>query len=286
MLDRLRRNLTYANVMSTVAVMFAVGGGAAYAAGSIGSAEVIDESIQSVDLKNGDVRGADLGANAVVSSKVADASLTPFDIQPESLSSGRVFGLDGTDIDDSGLSGADIAANSIKGADVEEASLGKVPAAVDADKLGGVAAEPVVHPVAPGSTDGDRCSAGTTGAFCSVGVSGFGYAPWGNHGAPWQPAAYSKDAFGVVHLEGVVRDTSPIAFADNSVFILPEGYRPAASHIFIVTGREQNDPDEANGRIDIDSAGRVALSVRPDSDPESYSALAHLSLDGISFRAG
>ena len=56
MLTRLRSRLTYANVMSTIAVFAALGTGGAYAADTIGSADIIDDSILSQDIKDGEVK--------------------------------------------------------------------------------------------------------------------------------------------------------------------------------------------------------------------------------------
>ena len=47
--------LTYANVMATLAVFIALGS-AAYAADTVGSADVIDDSLQSVDVRTTDPR--------------------------------------------------------------------------------------------------------------------------------------------------------------------------------------------------------------------------------------
>ena len=48
---RLRFHLTYANVMVTLLAIGTLTGGVAYAANTIGSSDIINESIQSVDLK-------------------------------------------------------------------------------------------------------------------------------------------------------------------------------------------------------------------------------------------
>ena len=45
MFSKLRSRLTYANVVATLALFFALGGGA-YAAATIGSAQVIDNSLR------------------------------------------------------------------------------------------------------------------------------------------------------------------------------------------------------------------------------------------------
>ena len=57
--DRIRTRLTYANVMSTFAVFLLLGTGTAYAAGSIGSRQVIDDSLRSIDIKNDNLTGTD-----------------------------------------------------------------------------------------------------------------------------------------------------------------------------------------------------------------------------------
>ena len=71
----LRHRLSYANVMATVAVFIALGGGA-YAASlapknSVNSAAIVDAQ----------VKGADVAGNAVTGAKVQDASLTPTDVK-------------------------------------------------------------------------------------------------------------------------------------------------------------------------------------------------------------
>jgi hypothetical protein len=71
--SRIRANLTYANAMATVAVFVALGG-AAYAAGTVGSADVIDNSLGSVDLKNN---------AAVQGHDVRNGTLSGADIAPQ-----------------------------------------------------------------------------------------------------------------------------------------------------------------------------------------------------------
>jgi hypothetical protein len=81
MLSKIRRHLSFANVVSVIALFVALGG-VAYAAGTIGSADVIDNSLLSADLKN----------NAAVKS---------VDVRDDSLAGG---GLTGDDIVESSLS--------------------------------------------------------------------------------------------------------------------------------------------------------------------------------------
>jgi hypothetical protein len=75
MLKRVRGRMTYANVMSTIAVVFAVGGGVAYAANTVFSSDIV----------NGEVRTPDLATNAVTSLKVQNNELTGADIREPTL---------------------------------------------------------------------------------------------------------------------------------------------------------------------------------------------------------
>ena len=59
MLRSIGQRLTYANVMSTVALFIALGG-TTYAVSNIGSADIRDNSVRSADLRNNDVRGGDV----------------------------------------------------------------------------------------------------------------------------------------------------------------------------------------------------------------------------------
>lgn len=72
--------LTYANVMSTIAVMLALGG-TSYAAfnlpnNSVTSKKIKDGAVHSRDLANGAVTNKKLGGNAVTNSKLADNAVT------------------------------------------------------------------------------------------------------------------------------------------------------------------------------------------------------------------
>ena len=55
---------------------------------------------------------------------------------------------------------------------------------------------------------------------------------WVNSGSGFQEVGYMKDKFGFVHLRGVCEGGSEVA--DNVIFTLPAGYRPAQLEIFAV----------------------------------------------------
>ena len=98
----LRRHLTYANVMGTVAVFVALGG-TSYAVLHIGSGDVTDNSLRSRDIRNGTLRSRD----------IRDRAIRARDIRPESLGSGVI----------------------------KESALGMVPRAANAERLGGASAQ-------------------------------------------------------------------------------------------------------------------------------------------------
>ena len=96
MLRKLRSRLTYANVVATLALIVAVGTGSAYAANTIGSADIIDGQVKSVDVANQDLTSSD----------IKDGSINTFDLG-----------------DGVGVAGADIINNDITSADVKDGSL-------------------------------------------------------------------------------------------------------------------------------------------------------------------
>jgi len=73
-MSRIRRHLTYSNVMATLAVFLVLGGGA-YAA-----FHLPNNSVRSKSIVNGQVKRADLAAKSVNGAKVRDHSLRLADI--------------------------------------------------------------------------------------------------------------------------------------------------------------------------------------------------------------
>jgi hypothetical protein len=132
-MQRIHANLTYANVMATLAVFIALGGTALASViitknsqvgrGTISGhhppsgkhSNIIAKSVIGKDLAPRAVRGAKLAPDSVDGSKVLDGS------------------LGGADIGDGSLGGADIQDNGLTGADINEGTLAEVPSA----KVGG-----------------------------------------------------------------------------------------------------------------------------------------------------
>lgn len=79
-MKRIRQRLTYANVVSSLALFLVLSGGAAYAAKKIGSHE----------LRGGAVTTAKIKRNAVTRSKIEAAAISTAKIAPDALTNGRL----------------------------------------------------------------------------------------------------------------------------------------------------------------------------------------------------
>lgn len=106
MLDRLRSGLTYANVMSTIAV-FAVLGGGAYAAQKIGPKDIKRNAVRAKHIKKNQIASRHLKKRVVTSAKVATGAVTT----------------------------SKLANGAVTGPKVDESTLGPVP---NADRLDGL----------------------------------------------------------------------------------------------------------------------------------------------------
>ena len=87
-------HLNYANITATLALVVA-SSGTAYAAATIGSADVVDNSLKSIDLRDGvAVKSQDVADNGLTGADIAEATL---DVVPEAGRAGvagyqRVYG--------------------------------------------------------------------------------------------------------------------------------------------------------------------------------------------------
>ena len=88
---------------------------------------------------------------------------------------------------------------------------------------------------------------------------------WVDYGGSFGNAAYMKDAFGVVHLRGMIKSGT----LGSSAFTLPAGCRPPAQVL------QSTISNGAVGRLDITTAGAVT--------PTAPSSNAWVSLDGVTF---
>jgi hypothetical protein len=100
-----RARLSYANVMSTLAVALAIGGGAAYAANTVFSSDIVNGEVRTADISDADgVRSAD-----VRNDTLNDGGLAAVDLRPDSVRSSEVANnsLNGADVNERALDGLD-----------------------------------------------------------------------------------------------------------------------------------------------------------------------------------
>jgi hypothetical protein len=130
MLSRIRAGLTYSNVMSTIAVFVALGGGAAYAAEAWTGDDIQDETLTGADVRgappnnqqgfvDGTLETWDIKDGSIFPSDIADDTLGPSEIAP--LSAGDLQGgsVGGGHVQDGSLGGADVANDSLDGNDIQ-----------------------------------------------------------------------------------------------------------------------------------------------------------------------
>ena len=89
---------------------------------------------------------------------------------------------------------------------------------------------------------------------------------WANYGGGYNDAGYCKDALGIVHLRGLIKDgvvTSP-------AFLLPSDCRPSAQEAFATVA------NDLFARVDVLANGNVTPKVGSN---------VFFSLDGITFKA-
>jgi hypothetical protein len=133
---QIRKRLTYANVMSTIAVFLVIGGASALAAtqlakNSVGTkqlknnavttAKIKKEAVTSAKLKNGAVTTGKLGASAVANGNLADGSVTTGKLGSGSVTNEKI----GNDA----VTGAKVKDGSLTGTDINQGSLTQVKAA-------------------------------------------------------------------------------------------------------------------------------------------------------------
>lgn len=80
-----RPRLTYANIVATLALFLALGGGAAFAASKITSGEIAKGAIKTADLHQRAVTSGKLAVGAVRGNQIAAAALSSAQIKPGSI---------------------------------------------------------------------------------------------------------------------------------------------------------------------------------------------------------
>ena len=94
MLDQLRRRLTYANVMATVAVFIALGG-SSYAALQVDSGDITNNSVRGVDVRNRTLSDRDVKRNGLTGRSVRESRLGRV---PHARDADRLGGMTAADL--------------------------------------------------------------------------------------------------------------------------------------------------------------------------------------------
>ena len=91
---RRAENLPNPSLLISMVALFVAFGGVSYAAATIGSAEIKNNSVRSKDVKNGDLRGKDLKKDTIGASRVLESSLgkVPSAAKADSASSADTAG--------------------------------------------------------------------------------------------------------------------------------------------------------------------------------------------------
>ena len=106
-MNQIRKRLTYANVMSSIAVFLIIGGGAAFAAlgkNTVGPKQLKKNAVRTAKIKGGAVTAAKLHKNAVKAAKIQNGAVVTNKLKNGAVTGDKV--ADGT------LSGAKINASS------------------------------------------------------------------------------------------------------------------------------------------------------------------------------
>jgi hypothetical protein len=191
----MRPKLTFANVISCLALFVALGG-LAVAAG------LPKNSVGTKQLKKNAVTAAKIKDDAVGTTKIQDGAVSAAKVQNGAIGAAK--------IQDRAITGAQIADGSLTGAQVNASTLGTVPSAERANRADSLPPPEAWHFVgAPGEP------------------------PFQNGWKDFppesllEPVAFFKDHEGIVHLKGRAQGTNP----STIVFALPPGFRPAAGKV-------------------------------------------------------
>lgn len=153
-MKQLKRHLSYANVMSTIAVFLLLGGATAVAAKKqtqkIGTTQLKASAVTTNKIKNGAVAEAKLAGSAVTNGKLAEGSVT------------------GGKIADGAVGGSKIAGDAVTGDKVNESTLSEVPSANSANPgaFALVGANGIVNAANSKGITSPNVSKGGVGVYC------------------------------------------------------------------------------------------------------------------------
>lgn len=153
-MKQIRRHLTYANVMSSIAVFLMLGGATAFAATKIGANEIKANSIKTGKIVKEAVVSGKIKNGAVTESKIADGAVTTNKIADGAVTTSKIVN------------------DAVTGDKVKESTLATVPSATkatEATKLSNIFVVRVNFTVASGAGNNT-----TATASCPAGAQGIG----------------------------------------------------------------------------------------------------------------
>jgi hypothetical protein len=252
----MRPKLTFANVISCLALFVALGG-LAVAAGlpknSVGTKQLKKNAVTALKIKDGAVGATKIQDGAVGAAKIQEGAVGAAKIQDGAISAAKIQGR--------AITGAQIADGSLTGAQVNASTLGIVPSAERANRADSLPPPEAWHLVgAPGEP------------------------PFQNGWQDFEPAsllepvAFFKDHEGIVHLKG--RATRAVS-ASGLIFALPPGFRPAQDKVLI-----QAVSCECSSAL----VGELDISGTKPAEPTNSGAIygpnaTTVGFDGVTFRA-
>lgn len=145
--DRVRRSLSYANVMSTLAIFVVLGGGAYAAVEKVGAKDIKRNAVRAKHIKKNQVAprhirrnavtAAKIAAGAVSESRLADAAVKNRKLADGAVTTGKLVAgaVTGPTLADAAVANRNIVDGAVTGAKVDESTLGPVP---NADRLDGL----------------------------------------------------------------------------------------------------------------------------------------------------
>lgn len=159
-MKKIRSRLTYANVMSSLAIFLILGGAGALAAKKktqkIGATQIKASAVTTAKIKNGAVDNTKLKAGAVTTEKIVDGSVTNSKLADGSVTTSKIAG------------------DAVTGAQVNESTLGEVPSANSANPnvFGLVESNGVVNASNSKGLTSPNVNKTGTGVYC-ISISSF-----------------------------------------------------------------------------------------------------------------
>jgi len=240
-----RKRLTYANVMSSIAVFLVVAGGSALAANqlgknTVGTKQLKNNAVTNAKIKKGTIEGSKLKLSTI--GKVPSAATADTANSANTAKSAET-------------------ANTAKSA--ETANTAKsAETANTATLANSLAPSEAVHIV---GTSGQPAFEDGSHNYVAPGI-----------GSVFNLVGFWKDHQGVVHLQGIAEGGKP-GTGIASIFTLPPGFRPADGKLLLSEPINEGSVIIAGNNMFLEGKNLSAKVIGGEEKP--------VDLDGITFRA-